>query len=97
MIQLTQQCNFRCDYCVYAVRDFEQQRTHAAKRISEPTARKAIDFLAEHSGERTDVCVGFYGGEPLLEFQLLKRLVVYAEERLAGKKTRYTIHWGNQN
>ncbi len=90
-IQLTQQCNFRCDYCVYAVRDFEQQRTHAAKRISEPTARKAIDFLAEHSGERTDVCVGFYGGEPLLEFQLLKRLVVYAEERLAGKKTRYTI------
>jgi radical SAM protein with 4Fe4S-binding SPASM domain len=71
---LTNECNLNCSYC-YQFRstgsmDFE-------------TARKAIDFLAM---EGEEICrIGFYGGEPLIEFQLMKEVIEYSSLKLGQK------------
>lgn len=88
-LQLTQNCNLRCKYCIYSESANQSQRTHSAKRMSWETAKKAIDFFAAHSVDSKEVNVGFYGGEPLLEFPLLRKAVEYAEEQFAGKKVTF--------
>ena len=55
------------------------------------TAKKAIDFLREHSVDSPEVNIGFYGGEPLLEFPLLKKAVEYSEQQFEGKKLTFNI------
>lgn len=89
ILQVTQNCNLRCEYCVYSGN--YETRGHTNKKMDFQTAKKAIDFLAEHSKNRNEVIIGFYGGEPLLEFSLMKQCVEYAEERLKGKKIEYSI------
>lgn len=89
ILQVTQQCNLRCGYCIFGG-GYKHARTHSAKRMDFATAKKAIDFFLEHSSERGDLHIGFYGGEPLLEFDLMKQCVHYAEAAVEGK----TIHFG---
>ena len=89
-LQLTQNCNFRCKYCNYT-NNSGNQRHHSSKRMSEETARKAVLFLRDHCIDTEEVFLGFYGGEPMLEFDLLKRMVLFAEEVLKGKRLLYTI------
>ena len=84
-LQLTQSCNLRCTYCIYSETTNDKQRKHSGKRMSWETAKAGIDFLAEHSMDIDRVNVGFYGGEPLLEFDLLKIATLYAEERFEGR------------
>jgi uncharacterized protein len=91
VLQITQNCNFRCSYCPYTTSEFYTTRTHSSKRMSEEVAIKAIDFLADHSLKRDSVTIGFYGGEPLLEYDLLKKLVEYANDVFLGKRVNYTI------
>ncbi|MHB1313940.1 MAG: radical SAM protein [Christensenellales bacterium] len=88
-LQVTQQCNMRCSYCIYSETDNPLQRSHANKRMSKETAKKCIDFLLEHSRDEDKLNIGFYGGEPLLEFDLLKFVVEYAKNRLLGKKIAF--------
>jgi len=59
--------------------------------MSYNTAKKAIDFLWEHSVDSKRVNIGFYGGEPLLEFELIKKITRYAEFRFAGKELSFNI------
>ena len=84
ILQVTQQCNLRCEYCAYSG-IYEGNRTHSSNRMSFETAKKAIDFFLEHSTENSNVSIGFYGGEPLLEFDLIKRCVSYIKETCEGK------------
>ena len=51
-------------------------------------AKKAIDFFQEHSTDQNNVTIGFYGGEPFLEFELIKECVAYAEDKLEREKNR---------
>lgn len=90
-LQLTQNCNFRCSYCIYSQTENGKQRHHSNKRMSFETAKKAIDFLIAHSRDEGRVNVGFYGGEPLLEFDLLKKCVLYAEKVGEGKEIDFSI------
>lgn len=90
-LQVTQQCNFRCAYCTYCASDFEFQRDHSAKRMSVETALSAVDFFAKRCSNQEDPTIGFYGGEPLLEFPLIKRVTEYAEEKLYGKNLKFTV------
>lgn len=89
-LQLTQNCNFRCAYCHYTSND-GSQRTHSNKRMSIEVAKAAILYLRDHSTDIPSVYVGFYGGEPLLEFPLLKEIVAFCEEQMKGKDIHYTI------
>jgi uncharacterized protein len=90
-LQVTQRCNFRCAYCPYCASDFELQRNHSSKRMPLETALTAIDFFAARCGNQELVTVGFYGGEPLLEFPLIQRVVAYAKEKLYGKDLMFTV------
>ncbi len=88
-LQVTQNCNLRCKYCVYSGSYIN--RTHNNKRMSLETAIKAIDFLYGHSWASEDISVGFYGGEPLLEYELIKECVSHAENIFAGKKLTFNM------
>lgn len=55
------------------------------------TALKAVDFLAEHSLDSEFVSITFYGGEPLLEMNLVKKVVEYAEKVFKGKELRFSV------
>lgn len=85
ILQVTQQCNFRCAYCPYTLAEFDSQRGHTSKTMTLSTAKAAVNFFAEHSSNQDDVCIGFYGGEPLLEFELIKQIVSYSENVLQEK------------
>lgn len=89
ILQVTQNCNLRCDYCVYSGSYYN--RKHNNKRMKFELAKSGIDYLAEHSADVNDVHIGFYGGEPLLEFDLIKKCIDYAEERLDGKNIYYNL------
>lgn len=89
ILQVTQNCNLRCEYCVYS--GSYVNRVHTNKRMSYDTAVKAIDFLALHSSNCNEVSIGFYGGEPLLEIELIKKVVSYANVALGEKKINFNI------
>lgn len=90
-LQVTQQCNFRCAYCAYCANDFDFQRSHSSKRMSLETALAGIDFFAQRCGNQEQPTIGFYGGEPLMEFPLIKKVTAYAEEKFIGKSLKFTI------
>lgn len=86
-LQVTQQCNLRCSYCAYS--GLYYNREHSSERMSVETAMSAIDFLLEHSDEMKELHISFYGGEPLLEFDLIKKCVSYVKEKVEGKRVTF--------
>jgi len=90
-LQITQECNFRCSYCSYGAKEFQYQRDHSSKKMSLETAFRAIDFFVAHSTNQSDATVGFYGGEPLLEYEKIKTIIEYAEKKLFGKNLSFPI------
>lgn len=83
-LQLTQGCNFRCRYCSFSG-DGYYDREHNGKSMSEDVAKRAIKFLKDHSEEMKTVRLNYYGGEPLLEFPLIKATVEYAKSIMPEK------------
>ena len=79
-IHICHDCNFRCRYC------FADDGAYHSKRemLSFETAKAAVDFLIANSGNRKVLEMDFFGGEPLMNFDVLKRTVYYAKE--AGEK-----------
>lgn len=90
-LQVTQQCNFRCTYCIYSENHNLQQRNHSNRRMDFRVAKRAVDFLWEHSIDSSDVNIGFYGGEPLLNFDLVRQVVEYSKKIFYGKVLTYNI------
>ena len=82
-------CNLNCAYC------FASQGKYNGERavMSYEVGKRALDFLVEHSGKRRNLEVDFFGGEPLMNFQVVKDLVAYARsiEKAAGKNFRFTL------
>jgi uncharacterized protein len=84
-LQLTQECNFRCRYCIYSDHLNRNQRSHSSRIMTWETAKQAIDFYIKHSLDSESRSVGFYGGEPLLQFELISKIVEYTEQQAQGK------------
>ena len=82
-------CNLNCEYC------FASQGKYHGKRalMSFEVGKKAIDFLIENSGKRRNLEVDFFGGEPLLNFEVVKQIVLYARniEKKYNKNFRFTL------
>ena len=82
-------CNLNCSYC------FASQGRYSGERavMSFETGKQALDFLIANSGERRNLEVDFFGGEPLMNFEVVKQLVAYARsvEKEAGKNFRFTL------
>lgn len=79
-LQITQNCNLSCRYCAYANPIEGHQRSHSNRSMTVEIAKKCIDYLYSHSANESDINIGFYGGEPLLEFNKIKQLMIYANE-----------------
>lgn len=90
-LQVTQNCNLRCSYCVYSENSNLGQRSHSSNVMSFETAKKALDFYHDHAIDSELISIGFYGGEPLLAFSLIKEVVAYAEDIFEGKEIIYSI------
>ena len=82
-------CNLNCSYCFAS-----QGKYHGDRALmSFETGKQALDFLMDHSGSRHHLEVDFFGGEPLMNFQVVKDLVAYARsvEKERGKQFRFTL------
>lgn len=88
-LQVTQNCNFRCNYCIYS--GGYETRDHTNQRMDLGTAKKGIDFLINHSKDSSSIDVSFYGGEPLLEFDFIKACMEYATECGEGKVVTFNM------
>lgn len=89
-LQVTQDCNFRCTYCNYTSND-GCQRLHAQKNMDYNTAIKAVDFFFARSLDYKECFVAFYGGEPLLNLELIKNIIMYINMNYPYRNVRYTI------
>ena len=82
-------CNLNCSYCFAS-----QGKYHGDRALmSFEVGKRALDFLIENSGSRRNLEVDFFGGEPLMNFDVVKRLVEYARniEKEKNKNFRFTL------
>jgi uncharacterized protein len=82
-------CNLNCAYCFAS-----QGKYHGDRAImSFEVGKQALDFLMDHSGSRRNLEVDFFGGEPLMNWDVVKQLVAYARsvEKERGKNFRFTL------
>lgn len=96
ILQITRLCNLDCTYCIYSGK-FKGMLPHFNESMSEETARKSIDFFAEHSDLSDECSVSLYGGESLLKFNLVRYAVEYAKKRLSGRKVKYLVSSNGTN
>ena len=87
ILGITNLCNFSCRYCHQA----EGKLLSTKSAMDCATAFKSIDFLFEHSKDAFEVTVTFYGGEPLLNFELIKSVVEYASEKFKTKNVTFNM------
>lgn len=88
-LHIAHDCNLACQYC------FAEEGEYHGRRalMSFEVGKKALDFLVAHSGNRINLEVDFFGGEPLMNWQVVKDLVAYGRslEEPHHKKFRFTL------
>ena len=88
-LHIAHTCNLNCSYCFAS-----QGKYHGDRALmSFEVGKRALDFLIEHSGSRHNLEVDFFGGEPLMNFEVVKQLVAYARsiEEKYNKHFRFTL------
>ena len=95
VLNVTNQCNLSCTYCYEYSEDKIVDTTNGAqpKFMSEETARKSVDMLMNESGDNRVVHVSFFGGETLMNYPVLSRVVPYAREQAEarGKRVEFNL------
>ncbi len=88
ILEVTENCNYRCKYCVYSGK-YKKERKHRNKDMSFYVLKKAIDFFIQKvdNNKKEGSCIGFYGGEPLLKFSLIKKAIEY----VSNEHIRFTL------
>ena len=88
-LHIAHDCNLACRYC------FAEEGEYHGRRalMSFEVGKKALDFLIANSGNRRNLEVDFFGGEPLMNFDVVRRLVAYGreQEKLHDKRFRFTL------
>ena len=88
-LHIAHDCNLACKYC------FAEEGEYHGRRalMSYEVGRKALDFLIRNSGSRRNLEVDFFGGEPLMNWQVVKDLVAYGreQEKVHDKHFRFTV------
>ena len=88
-LHIAHTCNLNCSYCFAS-----QGKYHGDRALmSYEVGKRALDFLIENSGSRHNLEVDFFGGEPLMNFDVVKQLVAYARsiEKQHNKYFRFTL------
>lgn len=88
-LHVAHDCNLMCEYCFASKGSYKV----AKKLMPVEVAFKAVDFLVNNSGKKKNVEIDFFGGEPMLNFSVVKKTVEYGREieTLAGKNINFTI------
>jgi len=88
-LHIAHDCNLKCKYCFAEEGEYHGHRS----LMSAEVGKKAIDFIIRSSGSRHNLEVDFFGGEPLMNFDVVKEIVEYAreEEKKYNKNFRFTI------
>ena len=88
-LMVAQDCNLRCRYCFGDGGSYGENRAMMTK----DTGRRAVDFLLQASGNRRHLEIDFFGGEPLMNLDMIKDVAEYvrAKERETGKKIKLTL------
>ena len=88
-LHIAHSCNLNCAYCFASQGNYHGERA----LMSFEVGKQALDFLVANSGTRRNLEVDFFGGEPLMNFQVVKDLVAYARsiEKGKGKNFRFTL------
>ena len=88
-LHVAHSCNLNCEYCFASQGKYQGERA----LMSFETGKRALDFLIENSGTRRNLEVDFFGGEPLMNWQVVKDLVNYARsiEKEHNKNFRFTL------
>lgn len=88
-LHIAHTCNLNCSYCFASQGKYHGDRALMSFEIG----KRALDFLVENSGTRHNLEVDFFGGEPLMNFDVVKQLVAYARsiEKAVNKNFRFTL------
>ena len=88
-LHIAHTCNLNCSYCFASQGHYQGERAVMSFEVG----KRALDFLVENSGTRHNLEVDFFGGEPLMNFQVVKDLVKYARsiEKQYNKNFRFTL------
>lgn len=88
-LNVAHDCNLRCKYCFASTGDYQGKR----ELMSEEIGKKAVDFLLKNSGNMENVEIDFFGGEPLMAIETVKKVISYAkeQEKKHQKKFHFTI------
>lgn len=88
-LHIAHDCNLACRYCFAEEGEYHGHRA----LMSYEVGKKALDFLIANSGARRNLEVDFFGGEPLMNWEVVKQLVEYgrSQEELHNKKFRFTL------
>ena len=88
-LHIAHDCNLACRYCFAKEGEYHGERALMSLEVG----KAALDFLIAHSGSRRNLEVDFFGGEPTMNFQVVKGLVAYGreQEKLHDKHFRFTL------
>ena len=88
-LHIAHDCNLACQYCFAGEGEYHGQKA----LMSFETGARALEFLVENSGNRKNLEVDFFGGEPLMNFDVVRRLTAYGREleKKSGKHFRFTL------
>lgn len=90
MLELTHTCTLRCSYCIYSG-NYAGERTHSEQHMDYQTAIDAITFFESHSRNTKEPIISFYGGESLMQFEMIRRIVEHTVPLFAGRKIIFRI------
>ena len=88
-LHIAHDCNLACKYCFAGEGEYQGDRS----LMSYEVGKQALDFLIQNSGNRRNLEVDFFGGEPLMNFDVVKKLVAYGreQEKIHDKHFRFTL------
>lgn len=90
ILELTEACNLRCGYCIYND-NYEGKRNFGYENMTKEVAKKSIEYAKEHGSKTKGVSVTFYGGEPLINYDLLKYSIEYAKEIITDRELTFSF------
>lgn len=86
--EMTEHCNLRCKYCIYHEGE-AGFRSFGSRNIDLETCKRAVDMLSKSTKE--EVIITFYGGEPLLQFDIMRDAIEYSKVKLQNKRVLYNM------
>lgn len=88
ILELTEKCNLRCKYCIYNEYN-PAYRNFTTRDMDWDVAKRAIDYTCSHSGKK--IAVTFYGGEPLVKFDLMKKCIEYSKSIMQDRELTFSF------